>query len=336
MVQSGQPLPIQRAKIDHRAVTWDDFKGSSPGTYPAVTHSGIVSPPGSPKLVKEATDSGTSCGKGKQTTWDATTAIDPATFAKVKGTMDTARSGVQKTYRAGTVGVADGVKACTKSYAPELKEATKEATTTAGDEVKKCKQAFKDGETEYAVEFDGTQVKAVKASECATSFKAEVKKHNIAGYSYGEYSYTFGTGSTPKGCNPFQPSVTGTATASKPDDCKGDFKAALTKLGGQESQRLLAHEQVHFNISESKAMGLKSELETAAGAMNTTGSGCGKAKARSESDKAFNKLKAGPELTKLVKAATKDLADTQKEYDAATCHGLDQTNQDAWSSQYPT
>ena len=331
----AQRVVAQRAKIDHHAVTWDDFQGGSPGTYPAVTASGIVAPPATPKLTKGATDTEAGCGKGKQTTWDATVAVDNDTFAKVKGYMDQGKSGATKVYKAGTPGVADAVKECKKSFKDQDPAIAKDATTATAEQTKACKEAFKDGQTEYSLDFDGTEVKAKKAGECATSFAKEVKKQTIASATYGSFSYTYGTGDTPKGCDPFAPSITGSATADTKADCDGSFKEEITTLAGQESARLLAHEQVHFNISEAKAVGLKTDLESAAGSMSSSGSGCGKAAARKAADADFAKLKAGPELSKLVKAANTDLAATQKAYDAATCHGLDQTNQDTWSGTYP-
>lgn len=69
--------------------------------------------------------------------------------------------------------------------------------------------------------------------------------------------------------------------------------------------------------------------------MTSAGSGCGKAAAKQAADADFAKLTAGPELAKLVTAANKDLKETQKSCDDSTCHGLDQTGQDTWSSQFP-
>ncbi len=330
-----QRVVAQRAKIDHRTVTWDDFTGGSPGTYPAVTASGIVAPPATPKLTKEATDTEAGCGKGKQTTWDATVAVDPETFAKVKGYMDQGKSGATKAYKAGTPGVDAAVKDCKKSFKDQDPGIAKDASTATAEQTKACKEAFKDGQTEFSLDFDGTEVKAKKVGECATSFAKEVKKQTIASATYGSFSYTYGTGDTPKGCDPFAPSITGSATADAKADCDGSYKEEITALGGQESARLLAHEQVHFNISEAKAGKLKTDLESSVGSMSSSGSGCGKAAANKAADADFAKLKAGAELAKLVKAAKTDLSDTQKSYDAATCHGLDQTNQDTWSGEYP-
>ena len=331
----AQRLVAQRAKIDHRAVTWDDFTGGSPGTYPAVTASGIVSPPATPKLAKEQTDTEVGCGKGKQTTWDATTAVDGEAFAAVKGYMDQGASGATKAYKEGTIGVAAALKECKKSFKDQDPGIAKDAATATTEQVTACKAAFKDGQTEYALDFSGTEVKATKASQCATSFAKEVKKQTIAGSTYGSFSYTYGSGDTPKGCNPFTPSVTGSATASEKGDCDGTFKDEVTGFAGEESQRLLAHEQVHFNISEAKAQQLKTDLESGVGAMTASGSGCGKAAARKAADADFAKLKAADEVKKLVAAAKKDLADTQKSYDGETCHGLDQTNQDTWTGNFP-
>ena len=123
-------------------------------------------------------------------------------------------------------------------------------------------------------------------------------------------------------------------TATSKADCTADFKTDVAALNQAESDRLLAHEQLHFAISHKFAEDLRAGLEKTAETLTVSAVACGKPAAVKAAKKAYGKLNAYKALDKQWRTVEKDRAATQKLYDKETCHGLNSEKQNEWSGKF--
>jgi hypothetical protein len=321
----AQPLAVQRDKIDFRQLTWSDFKGPKPAKFPAATASGIR-PTAKLKQATDVTDTGTDCtppkAKQKVTEFTVKISVGPTMFDGVKAFFSQEESGADPDAKKGFTAVtAKAVKSCQQGFDKQLAEFKAQAAKDCQHQVGACEAAFKSGSTSFDLTVGGTTVTARSAKDCSTSLVTSCKAAQLAGFAPG--AFTFG-----------QPDV-GSATAADKTDCGTTFKASVLRIEKAESERLLHHEQVHFNVTNSIATKLQADLRSAVAGMTVQVTECGKAKAVASAAKAFAALGAAATLQKMVSDARKELATTQKNYDTTTNHGLIQMEQDKWNKKFP-
>lgn len=325
---------VQRAKIDHGTLTWADFKGAKPAKFPAATYSGMKPVPKKLTAAMVADTSGPDCTAGKKTLTETTVkaTVDGTTFDAVKSYMDQAKSGADPDYKKGLPKeTAKEVKACNKAHAKQSKETSAEAVTDCKEHIAPCKQAFADGETSFSVSAGKETIEVTKKKDCSTKALVNPCRDGVvADTTPGAYELEFTNGDVATACPSVAPAALGTATAATKADCDGSFKEKVAAMNNTESARLLAHEQVHFDLTEKAAVKLRADLGTAAAPLSAEGAGCGEKAATGKAKTAFAALDRSTLDTAWQDAET-ERTETQKRYDDETCHGLDQTAQDAWS-----
>jgi len=317
-------LPIQRAKIDFRPLTWADFKGRKPAKFPAETASGIHKLP-KVKQAKTVDDKGTSCTppKAKKPTTEFTVRItvDPSMFDNVKAYMSQEESGADPDLAKDLAGATTkAVTACQAGFDKQLKEFTAEAGKQCKQQVAPCKQAFANGSTSFELTIGSAKVTATSKKDCSTTLVTDCKTASQATFKPGKHTFKHPGGS---------------ASAASKAACSAGFKTDVTKIHKTEAGRLLHHEQVHFNVTHDIATKLNKKLRDTAATLKVDVTACGKAAAIAEATKAFNALAAGTKLQEIVKEAKKDLKTQQSAYDIQTNHGLIQTEQDKWNAKFP-
>jgi hypothetical protein len=231
---------IQRDKIPHGALTWEDFKGKAPKSskYDAVTYSFFEDPDlGALIPGKAPVDTGEPCrAKGKdQTRFTVDITIDPAQL-EIRSLMDQ-----EKSWRRPwtTDEPARRVK-CEKEWSPKCekgfdkqfskikKTVSKEKTRCQKelDEKKmkknakkqckpledECKSALKGGDASFSIQFDGVEITAATAKECTSIVLAHCVTETLKERT-------------------FSVSVDGeTATATSKAGCKTEFAPEFEKL----------------------------------------------------------------------------------------------------------
>jgi hypothetical protein len=330
----GKEIAVQRAKIDFGSLTWADFTGSPPAKFPAATYSGMHPLPSPLKQQKKETDTGTPCtlGTAASSEFEAERSLDPTALDGVKAYMWQEKSGVKADYKVGLkAATARVVKSCTKHFDNQVKEIAKDATKECKSHVAECQQAFADGQDSWELTLGDETVTVTDAARCKKGMVTECKAAFVA--ATDPAAYEFSTGVKPsKACPSVAEAVTGTATANVRADCDGQFKTDVAALHAAESDRLLAHEQLHFGITHKFATDLHEEL--AGAASSATETACGQAKAAAKAKAAFAKLKVDTTFAKTWKKAEKKRAKEQKAYDKATCHGLDFVAQEDWAGKF--
>ncbi|MGH3943151.1 MAG: hypothetical protein ACRDTG_31915 [Pseudonocardiaceae bacterium] len=317
-------LPIQRAKIDFRPLTWGDFKGRKPAKFPAETASGIHKLP-KVKQAKKVEDKGTPCTPSKAkkptTEFSVRISVDPTMFDNIKAYMSQEESGADRDLAKDLAGATTkAVTACNAGFDKQLKEFTAEAGKQCKEQVAPCKQAFASGSTSFELTIGSTKVTATSKKDCSSSLVTDCKTASQATFKPGKHTFTHPGGS---------------AEAAGKAACSAGFKTEVTKIHKAEAGRLLHHEQVHFNVTNDIATKLQKKLRDTAATLDIEVFECGKAAALAEATRTFNALDAGTKLQEIVKEAQKDLKTQQSTYDTQTNHGLIQTEQDKWNAKFP-
>jgi hypothetical protein len=304
---------IQRAKIDHRQLTWGDFQGKAPkaSSFDAATYSDFHDPhlkKLEPKNLK-AVDPGQNCKNGKKdsTLFKVNIAIDPNSL-EVKPYMWQEKSWAMPW---NTDMKAREAK-CKKDYVGKCETYFTSAYKRIESECKKteqaCKKAFsKEGTTSYG----NDQYQATSKDECKTVvFEkcSELSKETLkwTGERGGEQ-----------------------ATATSKSDCRTTFLNECSgRLFNAESAKLLEHEQAHFDITNVMAKETQAALRSLANGFDKEVQECSEAKALS---------KAKTVLAKNMKALKKEYdknykawKSTQDKYDKETNHGVKITEQKDW------
>ncbi|WP_052494263.1 DUF4157 domain-containing protein [Nitrosospira sp. NpAV] len=185
-------LPIQRDKIGHRALTWDDFQGDAPkkAKYDAVTASFFEEPDLKALLpANAAIDTTEPCkAKGKDLTRFTVDITIDSSLIQVKSFMDQEKSwhklwttdeparrekcekdfsskcekAFKKQFSKIKKAVAKEKSSCQKDFGKMEKDAKKQCKPAVAD----CKAAFKNGDPSFTIEFDGTEITANTKKEC--------------------------------------------------------------------------------------------------------------------------------------------------------------------------
>lgn len=331
---------VQRAKIDYRALTWGDFKGgNATGGFAATTASGIRTSGPLKKLIV-TTDQKTPCplptkGKAPAKTgsmFAASIRIDPATYEAVKGFMSQEQSKVLADVVKGFAGqTAKSVQDCEKSFDAEAKQVAKDGAAQCGDAAKDCRERFKAGNTSYQIKFGpGAVATASTAKDCSASFLKDCKAAYVASSKPTPYNETV----APDAKCPAAASGDTIATAATKAECGGTFKTARAAYGAGWSKNILAHEQLHFAITDKAAQDLKKELVAKAAGYKVEEADCTSGAATAKAAKAWAALGAEKALKEAEAAGNKGLGATQASYDDETCHGVIPAKQAEWAKKY--
>jgi hypothetical protein len=231
-------LAIQRDKIEHRGLTWNDFQGDVPkkAQYDAETYSSVDDPDLKALIPnKPAVDTGEPCTvKGKALSkFTVDIAIDPAKI-EVKSFMDQKKSWHQKwttdksarrkkcendfslkceksfenQFAKIKKQVAKEKGVCEKTLGKMENEATKQCQSSERD----CQAAFKGGNSSFTITFDTNSITASTAKECTKVLLPECVKASMKGQDFSE-------------------TVEGeSATATTKAECKTKFSSELEKL----------------------------------------------------------------------------------------------------------
>lgn len=331
----AQPA-VQRDKIDHRQLAWDDFQGKAPkaSKYWASTASGF-NPPDLKALIPkklEAQDTGEACVVKKKKTGDVmgTTfrvdigldggqvAVTPYMWQEKSWRMPWTTDADARTTKC----KAEVVKKCQQSFTKQLKQVDKECKKSQKD----CKKAFKAGDIpSWSITIEDEEVAAANVQEC-TDVILERCRELKAGTLYHSHSMA---------------GVTITAYTKK--ECEEEFQqACVDELLELASSNLLQHEQGHFDITNVRAEqtqdalralveGFDCEVTVCAKGDTDKGQKTGKTKAIAKAKTVLAKeLK---QLQKEYAKGQKGLTATQKQYDSATQHGVVEAMQQMWQEQ---
>jgi hypothetical protein len=299
---------IRRAPVYYRALNWQDFQGAAVESAPE--SAGILSPFEFPNFtsVTDTTNTKRKCGSGR----------DASTFFKVTRELDPAQ--------------ADSIKAYMDPTASWLKmrfkdDGTKECTTQADA----CKRDFDSS----AARVDASCRQTVKL--CEDSFKS----------SKGEREFTIGDKRlilrTPEQCEPMlvdpcrkelmkeAASRQGSRVARTKDECTKGFFTQCKADEKVQKDKLLEHEQGHFDITNELAKRVRPEAKAKAATVKVEETKCGEAATTQVATASYDRLYA--EFKDLLDAwtATKDRAQT--DYDNQTGHGVNALKQKDWEAR---
>jgi hypothetical protein len=237
---SPMEAAIQRDKIEHRALTWEDFKGKAPKSskYDAVTYSFFEEPDLKVLMpANAAVDTGEPCkAKGKdQTRFTVDITIDPAQVG-IKSLMDQEKSwrrpwttdeparrakcekewspkcekGFDKQFAKIKKAVSKEKARCQKEL--DEKKMKKNAKKQCKPLEDNCKSAFKSGDSSFSIHFDDGEITASSAKECTSMILAHCVAETLKERT-------------------FSVSVDGeSATATSKAGCKTEFAPELEKL----------------------------------------------------------------------------------------------------------
>jgi hypothetical protein len=320
---------IQMDKIDHRALTWGDFKGKAGKGYDAETYSDIrdLTIEDYPFTTLQAVDTGTTfekkgkktdCEKGKDKDKEASkhpekyrafrvdiTPKNIDTKIEIKAFMDQDKSWKQDW----TTDIAARKKkalakeavSCKSFFSSEEKKAKKQATEMENE----CEKALtKEGDT-----WKIGDAQATKKEECSTIIRPSVLAEYMLAVKY----------SAEKG-----------SSAKKLNECDTKFVDLLAKTEYEErSKALLQHEQRHFDITHQMALKAQKVIDKLIPTFTTEIQGCGK---ESTLKKAIDESKKQKkQIIAKFSEVKKQVQSYQNSYDSQTNHGTISDMQTKWA-----
>lgn len=305
---------LQRAKILYVDLVWGDFKGKVPArsTFAAETSTEIGTFQHTvPKPDVEDTKNPCKIGKKDSSEFTATVSIDPDMFDGVVPFMVQEKSWVRDRYRddghAHCVGVA---KDCEAFFV----QAAANAKKLCLKQVAACQKDFKQNTSSVTFTIDGNSVVVSSKAECATTLLQKCQE-----FAMQNSPFTLHADKEPDFLK-----------VDSKKECKTQAFEQCAPHEKQESQRLLKHEQGHFDITKVMAENLRAALKSKAAELTATANKCGRQQAIDAALKAFNALKPWQVLDKIYKDGTKQWKKAQDAYDKETNHGLKKEEQDAW------
>lgn len=322
---------VQRDKIEHRDLTWDDFKGKpSKGSQFDAATSSDFNPPDLKSIIPkklEAEDTGEECilnkKKGtKGTIFRVDTGLDSGQIDVTSfmwQEMSWHRPWLTEPKARETKCKTEFVGPCESSFAKRLKKIESDCKASESQ----CKKAFKKGNiANYTVAIDGQDIEASDAQECTTVILDQCRALMA-----GDLSFDASMGGV-------------TITANTKDECGKQFlQDCVGDLLDAGSAKVLEHEQGHFDITDTLAGQARDALRALVDGFDRQVTIC----AAGNSDKAQKAAKtqvigkARSALEKELKALEKEfarwkkkLSDTQTNYDTQTKHGLVEKMQQDW------
>lgn len=309
-------LLIQKAKIPYTHLTWGDFKGTATAKSKRAAETATeINLPGW-KPTREVADTGTECKMGKKTSkeFKVELTIDPSIFDSVIALMVQEKSWVKDWPKD------NGHAKCIgqgKECEGHFDKSFKKIETDCKKSVKECKKAFDNGSAFFPITFDGGKVEVTSKGECETKLLTECKELSNKRVSYSS--------STEAGVK--------IAEAKEKKECKKEFFEQCVKFYKSESEKLLKHEQGHFDIANVMAQKVQKALKDKVATLKVEETKCGKVEAINAAVKSFNSLKAGDVLKKIFKVWNGHKKNAQKYYDDETDHGLNEAEQKAWEGK---
>lgn len=340
----GRPaMTVQRANIPYGTLAWDDFKGKAPkGTSFAAETDSDYTKVKKAKQLAAATKTGATCaldkaGKKKGDEYRATASVDPATFDPLKSFFKQETSWVKSDVKDGGKAIADGEeKACKKHFDNEAVAMGQTADKQCAELVPQCSKAFAEDASYWEVNFGDKTIKVTSAGDCTKTFPKNCKPASLGEMTPAEKGWK---AAVDKATCPDATDPTAEATAKKKDDCSTTFKAPIDTHGKSESTRVLAHEQLHFKVTDKGAEDVKADLLTSVKPLSSQETACGEKKAKDTALATFSAIQVNGQSLKdfiLTKqnTATTGINSEQTSYDDQTCHGLDEEKQKEWKDRY--
>lgn len=317
--QGGAKQSIQRAKLDHKQLAWDDFKGAVPKKTKneATTASDITDPevkeikPEEPVVTETEKD----CGEGKTTGFSAKIAYDTSKI-KAKAYFDEDTSW-KKDWT--TDATAQESRCQTEVVGPcntKLAALEKEAGENTKADIKACEKAIEEAGEGSTLEYDcgDKTVEVSNKGECTTKMKDCFDTNNFSGVSW---EYEAHTGQK--------------LTATKKSECDTTvLDKCKSSLMPNLSADLLSHEQGHLDITKVVADEIQQNLREKADELETEAEGCTEEEAIKNAKTAHKAKKPGDAFKKIWKDGKKKLKDTQKSYDDETKHSTIAEAQSDW------
>jgi hypothetical protein len=234
---------IQRDKIDHRPLTWDDFKQKPPASrFDAETASGISDPhlaEISPKT-QTADYMNSACpGKANNKTFNVKIAVDPQTI-EIKSFMDQDKSW-KKAWTTDPKAMSTKCKADSRSGINECKkyftDQAKEINTKCLDEQNLCQKDFDNTKNiaSHGIAKNKGECQSVLFPDCVTEMKGQLEFDG----------------------------------AKIPSECDAKVIEKCIESSPDNRIKLLKHEQIHFDITEKKSKDIQSKIHEVASNFET-------------------------------------------------------------------
>ncbi len=310
---AGAGMFIQRQNIDHRDVDWSDFQKPVPkgARFDAETWSQIADPAlagAMPAINPVSTGTPCKVGKKDDTKYKVNIAIDPSKIV-VKSFMATDKSFHQPWLTDETARRQECLNELTPQCERSFDNRFRIAKTVRAKAVRDCQKAFDEKHTSVT---RGSASASTRA-ECSTTFAADVEQAEKDSAFWDSPRSSIHV-TTRAGCR----------DASFLDPCAKDEMQV-------NSDRVLSHEQGHFDLTDDMAMKAQSELRAMVATFPTEVEACGEKAAKSLAQKTVAK-----ELAKLnakLAAVKKQMKTLQNQYDTQTAHGTREAAQDAWKKR---
>ena len=333
--QGGAGYPhIQRDEIDHRQLTWQDFKADVPPAprFDAETSSNIrnldLSKYPFKTLTEEETgttiqsgDKTIDCEKGMAKDKKADehperykafkVNIEPdLSQLSVKAFMTQEKSWAKK-WLYDPVARAAHAETFVPGCEAHFNKAQRSAEKSCNAQVKACEKAFKKNSN---IQINFMDVTVTKAADCSPLIKPACVKSNMSTVTY-QWKNQNGTA----------------VDAGSLADCSTTFKQQLISNGLEDSsQSLLNHEQRHFDISHEVAEKITSELQTLASSFEVKEvEACSKGKALAKAGRILQAQRK--QLTDKMRTLRSQLRTFQSTYDTETNHSKKTQAQDWWN-----
>jgi hypothetical protein len=299
---------LRRAPVDYRALTWQDFQGTAKETDPE--SAGILSRFEFPSFtsVSDTTNTKRKCGRGRDapTDFKVTKELDPAQADNIKAVMDPAASWLKLRFKD------DGTKECTKQADQCKRDFDSSAASVAAScetMVKGCEDSFKTSKGERAFRIGDKRLILRTPEQCRPMLVDPCRKDLLKDAATRQ----------------------GTRVARTKDDCTKGFFTQCKADEKVQKDRLLEHEQGHFDITNELAKRVRPEAKAKAATVKVAATKCGEALAAQAATEAYDRLYA--EFKDLLDAWTATKERAQTDYDTQTGHGVNMAQQKSWETR---
>lgn len=305
---SASARVIRRAPVNYRALTWQDFQGTAKETDPE--SAGILSRFDFPNFtrVTDVTNTKRKCGRGRDASTDfkVTMELDPAQADNIKAVMDPDASWLKLRFKD------DGTKECTKQADQckrDFDSSTASVDASCRQTVKLCEDGFKRSKGEREFRIGDKRLILRTPEQCEPMLVDPCRKELMKEAA----------------------SRQGSRVARTKDDCTKGFFTQCKADEKVQKDKLLEHEQGHFDITNELARRVRPEARAKAATVKVDATKCGEATATQAATEAYERLYAGFKDLLDAWTATKDRAQT--DYDDQTGHGVNAAQQKSWEAR---
>jgi hypothetical protein len=308
---------VQRADIFHRALTWEDFKGTAPDPAPhdAFTFTNIGEF-GEWDAKEDTVDTQKKCqlDDTESTEFKVKVFIDPGLFDAVKAFMTQEESWVKRQF--------DDVDGYCQEKSSDCQQyftkAFGQIEATCQQRVTECQEIFDKGNISYYRHFGSKMVTVTSRADCSTKLLEKCREFSKEGVSYSLTNKARGTT---------------IANVTDPDQCGGVLLDKCKEFYNNEKVEVLKHEQGHFDITNVISQRTQTALKNKASQLVVEETRCGKNQARAAAYEAFNKLDPAKTLNDIFQKGDSLRKQAEEDYDYDTIHGIDETQQQAWETK---